>query len=38
MSNFHMIKLSDILQIKETIRNLENGVASCDKQLSKLDY
>ena len=38
ISNFHMIKLSDILQIKETIRNLENGVASCDKQLSKLDY
>jgi hypothetical protein len=38
IGNFQMMKLSDILQIKETIRNLENGVASCDKQLSKLDY
>lgn len=37
ISNFQMIKLSDILQIKETIRNLENGVASCDKQLSRLN-
>lgn len=36
ISNFQMIKLSDILQIKETIRNLENGVASCDKQIERL--
>ncbi len=37
ISNFHMIKLSDILLIKESIRCLENGVASCSKQLSRLD-
>ena len=37
ISNFHMIKLSDILMIKESIRCLENGVASCNKQLEKLN-
>lgn len=36
ISNFHMIKLSDILMIKETIRSLENGVARLDKKLHKL--
>jgi hypothetical protein len=36
ISNFHMIKLSDILMIKETIRSLENGVARFDKKLHKL--
>lgn len=36
ISNFHMIKLSDILMIKETIRSLENGVAKFDKKLHKL--
>lgn len=37
ISNFEMIKLSDILMIKESIRCLENGVASCNKQLEKLN-
>lgn len=36
ISNFHMIKLSDILMIKKTIRSLENGVARFDKKLHKL--
>ena len=36
ISNFHMMKLSDILMIKETIRSLENGVARLDKKLHKL--
>ena len=36
ISSFHMIKLSDILMIKETIRSLENGVARFDKKLHKL--
>lgn len=36
ISNFHMIKLSDILQIKENIRTLEGIVKSCDKQLMRL--
>ena len=36
ISNFHMIKLSDILMIKKIIRSLENGVARSDKKLHKL--
>ena len=36
ISTFHMIKLSGILMIKETIRSLENGVARFDKKLHKL--
>lgn len=36
ISNFHMIKLSDILMIKKIIRSLENGVARFDKKLHKL--
>lgn len=35
ISSFHMIKLSDILMIKETIRSLENGVAKIDEKLHK---
>lgn len=36
ITNFHMIKLSDILMIKETIRSLEDGIEKFDKKLQRL--